>query len=83
MSAFPRQQVSRPMFSRFPRPTVFIQSSGVTAWLTWSAMLLFLCLMAFPSQAQTVNYDLSTTSVMRINLPVSQAVTVTISGPVG
>jgi pilus assembly protein CpaC len=83
MSAFPRQQVSRPMFSRFPRPAVFIQSSGVTAWLTWSAMLLFLCLMAFPSQAQTVNYDLSTTSVMRINLPVSQAVTVTISGPVG
>jgi pilus assembly protein CpaC len=33
--------------------------------------------------AQTVEYDLATTSVMRINLPVSQAVTVTISAPVG
>lgn len=33
--------------------------------------------------AQTIHYDLSTTSVMRINLPVSQAVTVTISDPVG
>ncbi len=36
-----------------------------------------------PAAAQTINYDLSTTSVMRINLPVSQAVTVTISAPVG
>lgn len=35
-----------------------------------------------PAAAQTVNYDLKTTSVMRINLPVSQAVTVTISEPV-
>lgn len=33
--------------------------------------------------AQTVHYDLSTTSVMRIKLPVSQAVTVTISEAVG
>ena len=32
---------------------------------------------------QIVNYDLSTTSVLRINLPVSQAVTVTISNAVG
>lgn len=36
-----------------------------------------------PALAQTVNYDLKTTSVMRINLPVSQAVTVTISDTVG
>ena len=36
-----------------------------------------------PALAQTVAYDLSTTSVMRINLPVSQAVTVTISDAVG
>jgi pilus assembly protein CpaC len=43
-------------------------------------------LLAFgtaPSLAQTVHYDLSTTSVMRIKLPVSQAVTVTISDAVG
>lgn len=34
------------------------------------------------AMAQTVHYDLSTTSVLRINMPVSQAVTVTVSGPV-
>ena len=37
---------------------------------------------AAPALAQTVTYDLATTSVMRINLPVSQAVTVVISQPV-
>jgi len=36
-----------------------------------------------PALGQTVNYDLNSTSVMRINLPVSQAVTVTISDAVG
>ena len=35
------------------------------------------------AHAQTVHYDLTTTSVMRINLPVSQAVTVTMSSGVG
>lgn len=38
---------------------------------------------AAPAVAQTVTYDLSTTSVMRINLPMSQAVTVVISDAVG
>jgi pilus assembly protein CpaC len=46
------------------------------------AMLLTL-LAAVPALAQTVSYDLATTSVMRINLPMSQAVTVVISAPVG
>lgn len=46
------------------------------------AATLFLSL-ALPAAAQTVHYDLATTSVMRINLPVSQAVTVTMSSPVG
>jgi len=46
-------------------------------------MLIGLCAWAVPAAAQTVNYDLSTTSVMRINLPVSQAVTVVISDSVG
>ena len=36
-----------------------------------------------PAVAQTVAYDLKTTSVMRIKLPVSQAVTVTVSDAVG
>jgi pilus assembly protein CpaC len=47
--------------------------------------LLIAALVAFaaPAAAQTVHYDLATTSVMRINLPVSQAVTVTMSSSVG
>ena len=46
-------------------------------------MLGLLAAGALPASAQTVHYDLSTTSVMRIKLPVSQAVTVTISDAVG
>lgn len=38
---------------------------------------------AVPALAQTVDYDLETTSVMRINLPASQAVTVTFTDVVG
>lgn len=38
---------------------------------------------AAPAAAQTIHYDLATTSVMRINLPVSQAVTVTMTDSVG
>jgi len=49
-------------------------------------LVLLLALLTFgsavPALAQTVTYDLSTTSVMRINLPMSQAVTVVISQPV-
>ena len=58
--------------------------------LTLRAVLLGLLMLvgiwiaaAGPAAAQTVSYDLKTTSVMRINLPVSQAVTVVISDPVG
>jgi len=53
------------------------------SFLLLSALLLAMLMAAVPAQAQTVHYDLATTSVMRINLPVSQAVTVTISDPVG
>ncbi len=42
-----------------------------------------LAAFAGPAMAQTINYDLSTTSVLRINLPVSQAVTVVVSDAVG
>ncbi|HHY48820.1 MAG TPA: type II and III secretion system protein family protein, partial [Alphaproteobacteria bacterium] len=45
------------------------------------ALTLFFA--AAPARAQTVTYDLATTSVMRINLPVSQAVTVIITDTVG
>jgi pilus assembly protein CpaC len=47
------------------------------------SLALALVLPVAPVLAQTVDYDLSTTSVMRINLPVSQAVTVVMSAPVG
>ncbi|MEO6014141.1 MAG: type II and III secretion system protein family protein [Devosia sp.] len=47
------------------------------------ALVLFILAFATPALAQTINYDLGTTSVMRINLPVSQAVTVVVSGAVG
>ena len=50
-------------------------------WL--GVALLGLLLAAPPALAQSVNYDLSTTSVMHINLPVSQAVTVVVSDVVG
>lgn len=42
-----------------------------------------MCAPMAPALAQTIEYDLATTSVMRINLPVSQAVTVEISDAVG
>lgn len=60
-------------------------SNRLAALLLRAAVAVFACLAlcAGPALAQTVHYDLSTTSVMRINLPVSQAVTVTISDAVG
>jgi pilus assembly protein CpaC len=35
------------------------------------------------ARADNLTYDLAATSVMRVNLPVSQAATVTVSGPIG
>src|SRR6185437_14853014 len=55
-------------------------------WMALAAFALLaggLVATSQPAAAQTVSYDLSTTTVMRINLPVSQAVTVTISDSVG
>ena len=59
---------------RFPLGRALLPLCGLLLLLLWAVT---------PAVAQTVTYDLSTTSVMRINLPVSQAVTVVISGPVG
>lgn len=52
-------------------------------WL--GAILMAFLVLALPASvsAQTTHYDLTTTSVMRINLPASQAVTVTVSDAVG
>lgn len=54
-------------------------------WMMLASLVLGLVAgtMASPALAQTIHYDLNTTSVMKINLPVSQAVTVTISSSVG
>lgn len=56
------------------------RSSLLAALLIVAGSLLAQPAFALP---QTISYDLSTTSVLRINLPVSQAVTVTISDAVG
>ena len=57
-------------------------SRGALGALLCAALLAAFAAVA-PARAQTVQYDLSTTSVMRIKLPMSQAVTVVISDPVG
>jgi len=46
-------------------------------------VLLGVAITIPPARAQTIEYDLETTSVMRVKLPVSQAVTVVFNGPVG
>lgn len=64
-------------------PSDFVQGRAHKLRLLVLLVGLLAVCFASPALAQTVNYDLSTTSVMRINLPVSQAVTVVISEPVG
>lgn len=51
--------------------------------VTFIALVCIMVACINPAVAQTIKYDLNTTSVMRINLPVSQAVTVVVSDPVG
>jgi pilus assembly protein CpaC len=61
-----------------------LPASPAAALRLLTLLLMLLALpFAAPALAQTVTYDLSTTSVMRIKLPASQAVTVVISAPVG
>ena len=50
-----------------------------------AAVLLsvFLMALAGPATAKDLNYDFATTSVLRVRLPVSQALTVTVSEPIG
>lgn len=65
--------------SRIPRALI---GSVLGALLALAAVTVGLTIAASPALSQTVTYDLSTTSVMRINLPVSQAVTVIVTEPV-
>ena len=46
-------------------------------------LLLLATLFVGAARAQDLNYDLATTSVLRIKLPVSQALTVTVSDTIG
>lgn len=57
--------------------------SRTQALLRTAMLVLALAAASHPALAQTITYDISTTSVMRINLPVSQAVTVVVSDVVG
>jgi len=58
------------------------KSRRLPGWLLLGTILALWSAFAPPAVAQTIHYDLATTSVMQINLPVSQAVTVTISNAV-
>jgi pilus assembly protein CpaC len=58
-------------------------ANSLRTLLTLGLFALSPLTLAVPAAAQTVHYDLATTSVMRINLPVSQAVTVTMTESVG
>lgn len=53
------------------------------AGLAGLVALLLIAFAAIPAQAQTIKYDVATTSAMRINLPASQALTVLMSDEVG
>lgn len=63
----------------------FDKTRALTKGLAVVRLLVGLCAfgLAAPAMAQTIQYDLSTTSVMRVRLPASQAVTVMLSSPVG
>ena len=58
---------------------VRMKEAGRAGLFLIGVVLAWLFASLNPALAQTVHYDLATTSVMRIKLPVSQAVTVTIS----
>lgn len=47
------------------------------------AFLTLAMLTVLPASAQTIEYDIATTSVLRVNLPMSQAITVEFSDVVG
>lgn len=68
--------------------TKFLQLTAIFRLTRFHALVLAMLLGLAPglwcgaAAAQSVSYDLATTSVMKINLPVSQAVTVIVSAPV-
>jgi pilus assembly protein CpaC len=62
------------------------RANGVRSGAILAASMMlagFFGAFASPALAQTINYDLTTTSVLRVKLPVSQAITVTLSDAVG
>lgn len=57
----------------------------ITSHVGWAGIVVALLLLfaVLPASAQTIDYDVATTSAMRINLPASQAVTVLMSEEIG
>jgi pilus assembly protein CpaC len=87
---WPRMNITIPEFDTVTQLALaksggsqLMRTSGRLGRAACLALALAMLVPAIPAHAQTINYDIATTSVMRINLPVSQAVTVTISGAVG
>lgn len=67
--------------TKFNRISLFFARRGLGIVRLFAT--LFALGLGLPAMAQTIQYDLSTTSVMRVRLPASQAVTVMLSSPVG
>jgi pilus assembly protein CpaC len=61
-----------------------VTGSGAWHTLAWIAVLLgSFSAAVHDARAQNINYNLATTSVLQVRLPQSQAVTVTMSEPIG
>ena len=81
-----RHPALQPLLDQMTKTTKPAADSAPLLWLIAAVMGGLFLAFATPTFAQTVNtvnYDLGTTSVMRINLPMSQAVTVIVSAPIG
>ncbi len=79
LAKLPLGRTSPPLGKNGARPTPSHEPGILLA--AFLAALFFL--PAAAPMAQTISYDLKTTSVLQVNLPVSQAVTVTFSDVVG
>lgn len=61
----------------------FVRGGLLENFAKVAAVLLFIGGQTVAASAQVIEYDLTTTSVLRINLPQSQSVTVTVNDPIG
>ncbi|WP_332689440.1 type II and III secretion system protein family protein [Devosia sp.] len=61
----------------------FVRGGLLENFTRLAAVLLFIGCQTVASSAQVIEYDLTTTSVLRINLPQSQSATITVNVPIG